>query len=352
MTNNTKPSFAIYGQWRAVDIGNACLEVRLLPESGCDILNLVDLESGTDLLFKTPWAPGRRVPLASNSFTAWLEASSGGWNILLPNGGDAAVESGVEWGFHGEAGRIEWAIKEIEASRARFASELVTVPLEVEREISIDRNIVRIVELVTNTGCGRIEFMWGHHPSFGSPFLGPGCTIEVGATTFVADLENPGSCLKAGGESEWPNASLADGGSIDLSSFPNADAPRSVLGYLTEFVEPWFRFANPHTKLAITVRWSAEVFPYAWFWQELHSSASFPWFGRAYASAIEPSSSFPAHGITRARNSGSNLCVLEPGETREVTLEAEITHDGHLPRSGARPGGSKLEGGSSVVDGV
>ena len=30
--------------------------------------------------------------------------------MLLPNGGDATEQHGVEWGFHGEAGIIEWRV--------------------------------------------------------------------------------------------------------------------------------------------------------------------------------------------------------------------------------------------------
>ena len=46
--------------WAAVVLESDRLRVTVLPDKGADIYELVDLASGVDLLFKTPW--GLRPP--------------------------------------------------------------------------------------------------------------------------------------------------------------------------------------------------------------------------------------------------------------------------------------------------
>ena len=116
------------GPWHAVELSSSELAVTLLPDKGCDVLELVHRASGVDVLLKTPWTPGRRPIWAPSSLEAWLESYPGGWQLILPNGGDATVEHGVEWGFHGDAALVPWEIEELEPSRMVCSTSLVTAP--------------------------------------------------------------------------------------------------------------------------------------------------------------------------------------------------------------------------------
>ena len=115
--------------------------------------------------------------------------------------------------------------------------------------------------------------MWGHHPAFGAPFLEEGCRIETSAQTFTADDRAPGGELDPGRSSVWPQAALAERGAIDLSVVPRAEEPRAVLGYLSDFVDGSYRIVNPRLGLAVELRWPLELFPTAWFWQELRAQS-------------------------------------------------------------------------------
>ena len=312
------------GPWAAIELENDRLRVTLLPEKGCDILELIDRGTGIDVLFQAPWGYGRRPVHAPSSFEAWIESYPGGWQVLLPNGGDAAIENGVEWGFHGEAGVVEWKVDEIGAGVAVCSTSLISAPLEVARRVTLDENVVRVEEQVTNRGGDAIEVMWGHHPTFGAPFLEPGCTIETSARTFTADDRAPGSGLTPGRRSVWPNAVLDDGGQIDLSVIPGPDERRAVLGYLSDFEDGRYRVVNPRLGLAVEIRWPLDVFPTAWFWQELHATPGYPWYRRAYTTALEPNTTAPAQGIVEARKKGGATLRLAPDAARTVTIEAEL----------------------------
>ena len=42
-------------------------------------------------------------------------------------------------------------------------------------------------EQITNEGGEPIDYMWGHHPSYGPPFLSDACRIDIGARVLRAD---------------------------------------------------------------------------------------------------------------------------------------------------------------------
>jgi hypothetical protein len=315
------PERAARGPWAALELGNGELAVALLPEKGCDIVEVVDSRTGVDVMLRTPWGFGRPPVAASSSFERWLEAYSGGWQVLLPNGGDAVDDGhGIEWGFHGEAGIAPWRVERHGADSASLATALVSAPLELERDLRLVGRALEIVERVRNAGDAPIDVMWGHHPAFGVPLIEPGAVITTSARTFVADSRAPGAGLAPGARSHWPHAALADGGTIDLSVIPPAAEARAVLGYLTGFERGEYTIANARLGLAATLAWPLELFPSAWFWQELAASPGYPWFGRLYTTAIEPNTTFPGQGIARARAQGGVPLALAAGETREARL--------------------------------
>ena len=147
-----------------------------------------------------------------------------------------------------------------------------------------------------NAGDESIEVMWGHHPAFGAPLIEPGCTISTGARTFIADDRAPGAGLEPGARSSLAACRLAGGGTIDLSVIPPDDEPRAVLGYLGDFDEGTYTISNPRIGLAATLRWPLDLFPNAWFWQELHGSPGYPWFRRMYTTAHRAEHDDPGTG--------------------------------------------------------
>lgn len=307
------------GPWAALELGSDELAVTVLPGKGCDILEVVDRRSGIDVLMKTPWGYGRTPVTGATSAERWIEAYSGGWQVLLPNGGDAVQQHGFEWGFHGEAGVIPWRVDAHEPASAQLSTSLLTAPLELERTLTVSGRSFELVERVRNAAARPIDVMWGHHPAFGAPLIEPGTTIAPRCRSFVADDRAPGAGLAPGERSGWPHARLADGGTIDLSVIP--DEPRSVLGYLTDFEAGEYTIANARLGLSVTLRWPIELFPHAWFWQELHGLDGFPWYGRMYTQAVEPGTTYPGQGIVRAVERGGSPLTLAAGETREARLE-------------------------------
>ena len=93
--------------------------------------------------------------------------------------------------------------------------------------------------------------------------------------------------------------------------------------------------------LHVGLRWPLDIFPHAWFWQEVHGLPGYPWFRRAYVVAVEPNTTVPAQGLTAAREKGGSGISLAGGERREVTIEA-IAYRGDHDLESLDKGGAAL----------
>ena len=257
----------------------------------------------------------------------WLERYAGGWQLVLPNGGDACEEYGVEWGFHGEACLVPWEVDACDAASATLSTDLFRAPLSIERTLEIDGPVLRIEETVTNTSPDLIELMWSHHPAFGAPFLEAGCALTTGARTYLADGVGPGTMLAPG----LAPPLAARGGrwteGPSTSADPSPTEPRAHFGYLSEFDAGWFALTNPRLELGVALRWPLEVFPHAWFWQEIHSSG-----GLSVVPACLCDRGRAVHDVPGPRARGSSRQGGTPFGSR-VATSLRHGRGGRVPRS-------------------
>lgn len=322
---------------------NDDIQVTILPDKGADIYALVDRRTGVDVLFKSPW--GARAPgpwlRAASSMERWVEAYPGGWQVLLPNGGDECVERGVTWGYHGEAALVPWEVIKAGETAATLETRLFSVPLRVHREFSLSGAVLRLTETVTNESAVELEVMWSHHPAFGAPFLEDGCLLTAGCASVLADDEAPGTLLAPGSRHDWPDATTAAGDPLDLRRIPGPGEPRALLAYLGDFTSGYFAITNPRLHLGVGLRWPLDTFDKAWLWQEVMSGEGWPWYQRAYAVAVEPAGTIPGHGMSGARARGYAGTSFAGGSTRQVVLEA-VLFEARTPVAGIAEGGRVL----------
>jgi hypothetical protein len=187
-----------------------------------------------------------------------------------------------------------------------------------------------LAERLVNEGRVPVDFMWGHHPAFGAPLVAEGCRIDTGATRLRADpaYEGAHNPLVPDQEHDWPVVTTSST-AIDLSRIPARSERRDLVAYLSGFEDGWFALTNPALGLGAGLAWDAEVFPYAWLWQELGASDRYPWFGDGYVTAIEPSTSFPAAGLVSVMETTATHRTLEPGEALETELRAVLFESRH-----------------------
>ena len=304
-----------------VELNGDQLHVVVNPLVGGTINSIVHKGLGMSVLGTTPWDPVS-VPyptFAAPDENAWLTRYGGGWPLLFPNGGDACEFGGVFHGFHGEASIAPWQV-ETDGTTIRLNRRFFTVPVEMDREITIDGDLLTVRETVRMCGRDPVAVMWAHHPSFGTDLLDGEFEIQTGARHAKIDdaYDPPANPLKVGAEGPWPTVP-GKTGPYDLSRPTGRVASQA---YLQDFADPWVSIRRLDGAVGVALSWDDRVFPCAWLWFELEGTTDPPWHGRARLIGVEPSTSWPGTGLAGIDRSGGALLVLKPDD--EITAEIRL----------------------------
>jgi hypothetical protein len=310
-----------------VTLKSGDLELVLDPGFGGDILSIKTLPNTEELLLRTPWADraedviaGRQTPFSLDPVAHWMEHYRGGWQMITPNAGDPRKIHGAAVGFHGEAAISQWTIVESTLESVRISLDLISIPVRVERVISLANNEISITDQITNLSGVDLEFDYSSHPAFGGSLLDGEVSIETSATKFTLDEESESVHGASGSTHQWPLIKSENGKTLDVSKLPTHGSNLWVFGWLSEFDGPkWYRISNKEKNLSFEMRWESEYLDFAWFWLEFNSSQGFPWFGRVRTFAIEPSST-----QTSGKNRKSIL-NLTPHQSTEIKQKVTVT---------------------------
>ena len=315
----------------SIKLTNESIEVAITPDRGADITRLVDRETGIQVFAESPTGLVTRSATSSgSSLVQWISGYPGGWQILVPNAGTEREWAGVTQGYHGEASLAKWDIRSFEPHRLEVETYLLTAPLYIARTVSINGQLLSVVDRITNQASQPTSFRLCQHPAFGDHFLDGSSYLEVAARRFLADGENPGS-LVAQDQTGTPEEVFKQGPHSTTISLPGPGSGESLSGAFTEFppqrdgsTTTSVTFVSPNTGLSARLSWDIKIYPHAWFWIEANGTPTWPWFQRLYSVAVEPSNVLPGSGESQAGlERGGPGTTLEGGETltSEVTLE-------------------------------
>jgi galactose mutarotase-like enzyme len=316
---------------RAVRLSNPFMQVDVLPDKGADICSVVHRATNVDVMWKSPLGL-RRLDAgwsSPQSEVAWLEHYEGGWQELLPHTGAPEVYKGVELSFHGESTLLPWQVEIVKAAGDEivvdFKVNLYRSPFRLERRMVMNAqsSCMRLIEKVTNLAGETMDFVWGHHPAYGAPFISEDARIHTNAQTLFTDpgYDHEFCVVVPGQTTEWPYAKGKNGRNIDKRVITPQSQRNFFMGYLSNFAgAPWYAVTNAALKVGIGVAWTPNAFRHLWLWQELNASQGFPFYQRSYTVALEPHSSYP-HGLVNIMNTTKTHHTLEAG----ASLNAELT---------------------------
>ena len=325
-----------YRGMRTLVMENRFLRVVFLLDKGSDIMEIRYKPLDMNLLWQSPI--GWRNPLRDTapnpvSEGGFLDYYGGGWQDIVPSaGGHPVSHRGAAMGIHGESSMLPWdCVVDEEGGdmvSAYMRVEGVRYPFRLEKYVMLHENAEEISfsERLVNTGKQTLEFSWLQHPSFGEPFLQPGSKIVLpeGCRVLVQpESYNPYGRLMPG-EYDWPHVRDRRGHEVDLSLIPSRDLLAEETSFITGMREGSYILWNPGLNLGFMMGWDTSVFKYLWFWQN-YNTPDYPWYGRAWNIALEPSSSYPG-GLPDQIKMKTHI-TLEAGASLETSFTAGIVRD-------------------------
>ncbi len=327
-----------WGDLRLLILENELLRVTVLLDKGADIVELRYKPRDVDFLWHSPiplvWGGAQQAtaPSPAGPFPDYYE---GCWQEVLPNAGRACEWHGAVLGQHGEVWALPWECRILEDSPGMVWVELSVrcrrMPLRLTRSMILrtDTPALFIEEDLRNEGAVELPLMWGHHPAYGEPFLGPSCRIDLPAAEVVVD-RNVGAHSRFDPMTRflWPVGVGRSAETVDISRIAAREMELDEMYYLTNLAAPWYALVNEDQELTCGLAWGGDVFRCVWYWASLGGDRAWPSWGRYYTVALEPMSSWPAI-LPNAIENGTEL-RLEAGERLEERLSVVIAETAAL----------------------
>lgn len=282
------------------------------PERGGAITS-ISLPDGRQVLSTVTAAMRDRIAGAAGtdpsreSEARWMLASSGGWEVMAPNAGAAGKLCGLDYPFHGTAGRSQWRIREVSRRETHMSTDS-PIGLHSARRIRLTSASCTVTEELRNGAGAPRAAAWGSHLAFGQDMLKGNVEIDCNVRVLGGALH--GTDQPSGVLERWVRHPCA--GSSGLV-YLDARVARGEV-----------RLVNESQRVRATVRWDPSVYPYLWIWGECGGTTGWPWFGEARALGIEPVSSWPAAGVPALQRTTRTHVILDQGEGLSATVCLEL----------------------------
>jgi hypothetical protein len=294
---------------RLITLESSELLVRVDPDHGGEILDLVHLESGRQLLGRPPF--GSEPILAGDlDEDRWTRSYRGGWQTVLPNAGNSCDNRTGHHGFHGRASNDPWSVVERSGTHATLAWE--GHDLEVERRVALEDGAVRVTMRITSpVGASLVSL---EHIATGLELLEPQLELSLPAGYGYELSEQDGPTTPPDGAPRFPELQLLDGTTERADRWPISE-PRSRLFVVAELPEGWAVIRNGSRGEALAMAWDVDWYRHCWVWHENRVTPGI-WRQAAETIVIEPTTVPHSLGLAVAEREGQARRI-EPGEVAE-----------------------------------
>jgi hypothetical protein len=295
------------------------LLVRLDPRHGAELLDLVDLATGRQLLGRPPF--GSADPRGGElDEPVWTASYRGGWQVVAPNAGNACVVDGERHGFHGRASNDPWQV--LEQAEAAATLAWTGHGLRLERRYELAEGELRVgTEAAAVDGPAPLVAV--EHVSVGVELLEPEVEVELSGGQAYELSETEGPATTPGAAGRWPHVLMHDG-TTSVAGRWAIDESQSLYLAVAGLPEGRAAVRNAARDQGLELRWSVDVLPHVWIWHEARMSGG-PWRQQAEILAIEPASVPHGLGLATALEQ-QQAHVVRPGSPLRWTIAARPLH--------------------------
>jgi hypothetical protein len=291
------------------------LLVRLDPAHGAEILDLIDLQTGRQLLGRPPFGSEQPRP-GDLDEESWTASYRGGWQLVAPSAGTPSTVDGTWHGFHGRASNDPWEV--LDAGPRMAALAWTGHGLRIERRLHVDGGALEVAVEATALDA-RVPLVAVEHCSLGLELLEPEVLIELPAGVAYEQSETEGPPDPPAGAARWPEVTLLDGTTERADRWSLVEQ-RSRFFVVADLPEGRAVVRNPARNQALELTWDATWLRHCWVWHEARSYGG-AWREHAEVLVVEPASVPHSMGLAAAIEHG-HARWLEPGELATYGLTA------------------------------
>ena len=310
---------------------NDLVRITVLLTKGADIVEFRHKPTDVDAMWHSsrplPSLHGY-VPEMATARDVFFDFFCGGWPESFPTGCTFGPYRGANLTVHGEVSVQPWDCTILEDTEQRIQVALDVecrrMPFRLRRVMTLARGeaCVRLDETVENLGGQALDFAWGHHPSFGPPFLTGECVLDLpaGAVSTCPPGVHAKPRFQPGQACETPVVAGANGQSVDLRRVAPDHNGTTDNFEIRLSGEGRCALRNPPLGIGFGLQWDETAFPYLWEW-EVSRGGDYPLWSRDYLVALEPFNC-PLRGGLHTLGDKGILPRLAPGEKRDAWLVA------------------------------
>ncbi len=296
-------------------IRSDALLVRLDPGHGGEILDLVDLATGRQLLVRPPF--GSETPLGGDlDEDTWTQRYRGGWQIVAPNAGNACDVDGDHHGFHGCASNDPWRVDDAAAASARLSWS--GHGLSLTRTYALEDGAL-VVRTAAQAHANRVPLVALEHVACGLELLDPEVELELPAGAAFELSETEGPATPPADAPPFPDVLLLDG-AVERADRWRLEDDRTRLYIVADVPDGRAVIRNRARGQALELRWDREWLPHIWVWHDVRLTGGI-WRNRNEVVTVEPSTVPHSLGLEAAIREGQARWV-EPGAGAEWWISA------------------------------
>ena len=256
-----------------VELENEWLKVRILPEVGAKIYDLIWKPSGKNILWHNPRIVPQSFPIESEFDNYWC----GGWDDAFPTC-DECMFHGQRYPSLGELRSLRWNVD----SASRVGSDAVAQlsafgpisPVKATKTVTVEGHspVIRMHSRITNLGPARVDFLWGTHPAV---TITEHTILRIPAKHGIAAQCNQPGWGEAGQRYDWP---ILEGtaGRVEMNKVQGIDANLCFGHYAVDLEDGWYAVFRRRVSLEISSRPMPVLVAMAELWRLARSSSCHP----------------------------------------------------------------------------
>ncbi len=323
----------IYKGFRILSLENEKIKLSILLDKGADIIEFLFKPYDMDFMWKSPIELDKNTLDVSrcDESGSFLDYYEGGWQELLPSINLPHNYKNSCIGLHGELFITKWDMEvlkdDIHEIIIKLKTRMLRTPFYVEKLVTLKSNCtyVSFAETIKNEAGENFDFMWGHHPVLGKPFLNEYCYIDVPVheecKTYMKSYSKT-DILPLDKSFDWPHIIGKNGDLLDVSHVFPYDRSTDFRVFLRLKDEGWIGMTNLQKGIGFGIKWDPDIFKYILIWCNYRGYLGFPFYGRCFCVGLEPLSTINDN-YADAIKKGQTFC-LKPQESMKTTYYAIV----------------------------